>query len=100
MHLPAPAWFADADQPPADAVVKGGSSVGPGVHIGPGAVVDGSIIMAGAVVEAGATVVRSVIGREGRVGARATLIGAVLADHARVAPDVQLTLGERVEAGR
>jgi mannose-1-phosphate guanylyltransferase len=100
MHLPGPAWFADAHQPSAEAVVTGGSSVGPGAHIGTGALVDGSILMAGAVVGPGAAVVHSVIGREGRVGERATLNGVVLADHASVAPGSTLTAGERVEAQR
>ena len=98
MHLPGPAWFADAHQPPADAVVKGGSSVGAGAHIGSGAVVDGSVIMAGAVIEPGATVVRSVVGREAHVGANAKLNGAVIADHAMVPPGVALADGERVDA--
>jgi mannose-1-phosphate guanylyltransferase len=98
MQLPDHAWFADAHQPPKDAVVTGGSSVGAGAHIGTGAVVDGSIVMAGAVIESGAKVVRSVIGREARVGAGATLNGAVLADRVRVAPDTRLISGERVEA--
>jgi mannose-1-phosphate guanylyltransferase len=98
MQLPGEAWFADAHQPPPDAIVTGGSSVGPGVHIGAGAVVDGSVLMAGAVIEAGASVVRSVVGHEARVGARSTLNAVVLADRAAVAPDTRLTSGELVEA--
>jgi mannose-1-phosphate guanylyltransferase len=92
------AWFGDADRPPADVQVFGGSSIGAGVHIGPGAVIDASIVMPGSVIGAGATVTRSAIGSEAVVGDGAVIVDSVLADHARVASGARLAPGTRVEA--
>ena len=87
---PGEVWFAEAVRPPDDAVVDGGSSIGPGVTIGAGAAVHGSIVMAGAVVGAGATLRDSVVGREARVGEGARLEGAVVADRAEVAAHTEV----------
>jgi mannose-1-phosphate guanylyltransferase len=98
MHPHGEAWFGDADRPPADVQVSGGSAVAAGVGIGPGAVIDTSIVMPGASIGAGATVTRSVIGAEAVVGAGAVIVDSVLADHATVDTGVTLEPGSRVEA--
>ncbi len=92
------ALVGDADRPPTDARVFGGSSIGAGVHIGSGAVIDASIVMAGAVIGAGATVTRSAIGSEAVVGDGAVVVDSVLGDHARVAPGASPEPGTRVAA--
>jgi mannose-1-phosphate guanylyltransferase len=97
MQRPADAWYAEATRPPSDAVVDGGSSIGPGAVVGARAVVRGSILMAGAVVGAGAIVHESVIGREARIGDGAVLDGAVVADGAEVRAGLRVPAGARVE---
>lgn len=96
--LPAPAWFADADRPPADVQVAGGSTVGAGSVIDAGAVVDASIIMAGARIGSGASITRSAIGSGAVVGAHAVVLESAVADGAVVAPGTHLASGSRVEA--
>lgn len=98
MHPHGQAWFGDADRPPANVQVFGGSSIAAGVSVGPGAVIEASIVMAGAVIGAGATVTRSAIGSEAEVGDGAVVIDCVLGDRARVAPGTSLAPGTRVEA--
>lgn len=95
---PAPAWFGDADHPPTDASVSGGSAIAAGVVVEPGAIIDGSIVMAGAVIGAGSVVTRSAIGSEAVVGNGAVVLDSVLGDLARVAPGAHLAPGTRVEA--
>lgn len=92
------AWFGDADRPPVEAQVFGGSSIGAGVHIGPGAVIDASIVMAGAVIGAGATVTRSAVGSEAEIGSAAVVVDCVLGDRAQVPAGTTLAPGTRVEA--
>lgn len=98
MHPHGQAWFGDADRPPENVQVFGGSSIAAGVSVGSGAVVEASIVMAGAVIGAGATVTRSAIGSEAEVGDGAVVIDCVLGDRARVAPGTSLAPGTRVEA--
>jgi mannose-1-phosphate guanylyltransferase len=95
---PAPAWFADADRPPADAQVFGGSAIAAGSVIESEAVVDASIIMAGARIGAGAQITRSVIGAGAMVGAGSVVVESAVGDGAVVAPGAQLASGSRVEA--
>lgn len=92
------AWFGDADRPPTDVQVFGGSSIGAGVHVGSGAVIEASIVMAGAVIGAGATVTRSAIGSEAVVGDGAVVVDSVVGDHAKVAAGTSPAPGTRVEA--
>jgi mannose-1-phosphate guanylyltransferase len=98
MHPHGEAWFGDADRPPADALVSGGSAVAAGVVVGAGAAIDASIVMPGASIGAGARVTRSVIGTEAIVGVDAVVVDSVLADHAVVDVGVKLEPGSRVEA--
>jgi mannose-1-phosphate guanylyltransferase len=95
MQPPAQAWFAEAERP-ADALVDGGSSIGPGAHIGAAAHVSGSIVMAGAVVGEGAVLRDSVVGVDARVGAGARLDRVVLADGAEVPAGTEPAVGARV----
>ncbi len=95
---PAPAWFADADRPPADAQVFGGSAIAAGSVIESGAVVDASIIMAGARIGAGTQITRSVIGAGAMVGAGSVVVESAVGDGAVVAPGAHLASGSRVEA--
>jgi mannose-1-phosphate guanylyltransferase len=73
--------------------------VGTGARVGPDAQLDDCVLHAGAVVDEGARVVRSVLGRDSRVGARASVSDSMLADGASVAAEATLE-GAAVSAGQ
>ncbi|MFD9409029.1 sugar phosphate nucleotidyltransferase [Streptomyces sp. NPDC059989] len=79
-----------------DAVVLGGSTIGPGATVHGGAQVSGSILLDGAVVEAGAVVHDSVIGAGAVIGAGTVLDCAVIGDRARVGSGNELRTGLRL----
>lgn len=81
-----------------DAVLSGGTSVGPDATVSPGAVVEGSVLLEGARIEAGAVVRRSAVGRGAVVGQRSVLDGVVVGDRAEVGPANELLAGARVWA--
>jgi mannose-1-phosphate guanylyltransferase len=93
---PGPALLAPDSTVAADAVVDGGSAVGPGAVIEAGAEVTGSVLLDGAWVGAGAVVRDSVVGVGARIGERTRLSGAVVGDRARVGADNELVAGARV----
>lgn len=97
---PAPAGArVDESADVAGAKVGGGSVVMAGARLGEGAEVSGSIVMTSAVVGEGARVVDSVVGPGAVVGAGAVVEGATLGDDSRVAGDVTVPAGTRVECG-
>jgi mannose-1-phosphate guanylyltransferase len=92
----ATAWISPEANVSADAVVVGGSAVGPAVVVEPRVVVDGSVLCAGAVVQEGARVVDSVVGPGARIGSGVTLEGAVVGDQAVIGAGCELKSGIRV----
>lgn len=79
-----------------DAVLDGGSTIGPGAEVGPGARVHGAVLFAGASVGAGALVQRSVIGAGARIGAGAVVVDAVIGDGASIGSRCELRDGVRI----
>jgi mannose-1-phosphate guanylyltransferase len=65
-------------------------AIGEGARVGAAAEVDEAILLAGALVDEEARVVRSIVGRRGRVGRGATLVDSVLGEGARVSPGMKL----------
>lgn len=79
-----------------DAVVEGGTTVGPSARVGAGARVDGSVLFEGAVVEPGAEVVRSVVGAKAVIGHDAVVADAVIGEGAQIGANCELIGGIRV----
>ena len=65
-------------------------AIGEGARVGAAAEVDEAILLAGALVDEEARVVRSIVGKRGRVGRGATLVDSVLGEGARVSPGMTL----------
>ena len=79
-----------------DAVLSGGTTVGPGARVGSGATVEGSVLLDGAEVGAGAVLRASVVGVSARVGDGCHLDGVVVGDGADVGAGNELVPGARV----
>jgi mannose-1-phosphate guanylyltransferase len=88
-HEPGAAWVEDGADLAPDAVVDGGSTVGPGARVGSGARVHGSVLMAGAVVGARAELVGCVLGPGSCVGDDVHLEGVTVGDGAVVTAAVE-----------
>jgi mannose-1-phosphate guanylyltransferase len=93
---PGDALVLDGADVAADAVLSGGTTVGPGASVGAGASVEGSVLLEHAAVGVGATVRGSVVGAGARIGADVVLDGAVVGDGAEVGDGNELTAGVRV----
>lgn len=98
-HDPADFVVVDSAQIAADAVLDGGSTIGPGARIGDRSIIRGSVLFADAIIESGAQVVDSVVGIGACVGAGARVQGAVLGDGVVVRPGAQVAEGERIDPG-
>ena len=79
-----------------DAVVDGGTVVGPGCTVAAGARVSGSVLMAKVRVGTGAVITDSVVATGAVVGERAHLAAVVIAEGASIGADVELLDGARV----
>ncbi len=93
---PGPWWAAVDAEVATDALLTGGSALGPGVRVGAGAVVDGSVILARASIADRAVVRRSAIGTGAEIGTGAVLEDVVVADGARVGAGNEFRSGARI----
>ena len=92
-----------------DALLTGGSTVGPGAVIESGAVVEGSVVCDGATIGAGAVVRNSIVGYRATIAGTteidgasvrgAVLDGVVIGDEAYVGPGNELARGLRLWPG-
>lgn len=82
-----------------DALLTGGTTVGPDAVVGAGSVVDGSVVLAGATIGARAEIRRSVIGPGAAVGDDCVLVDAVVGDEAKVGDRNELRHGVRLWPG-
>ncbi len=80
----------------ADAVVRGGTTVGARTVIADGTLVEGSVLLNDSVIGPGSTVRDSAVGRGARIGAGVVLDGVVVGDGAVVGDGNELTSGARV----
>ncbi len=80
----------------ADAVLRGGATIGRGCVVGPGAVIDGSVLFDGARIGAGAMITASAVGRYAQIGSGVVLADTVIGDRARIGARVELRGGARV----
>jgi mannose-1-phosphate guanylyltransferase len=95
----AEAWVAPTAEVHPNAVVIGGSSVGPCARIGDRVVVDGSLVCADADLASGVRLVDSVVGPAATVGRDTEVRGAVIGDGARVGAGCELHNGLRLACG-
>jgi mannose-1-phosphate guanylyltransferase len=93
------AWIAPTADVHPDAVVIGGSAVGPRARVAERVVVDASVVGADAVLEPGVRVSESVVGPGATLGRDTVLQGAVVGDHAVVGAGCELQQGLRVACG-
>ncbi len=82
-----------------DAVLNGGTVVGPRAQVESGARVSKSVVFEGAVIGEGSIVEGSVIGRNVRIGKNCVLHSVVVADDAFIGDDNELLEGVRVFPG-
>jgi mannose-1-phosphate guanylyltransferase len=80
----------------ADAVLRGGTTVGARCVVGAGAVLDGSVLFDGAEIAAGAVITGTVIGASASIGAATVLTDAVIGDRAVIGAGIELLAGARV----
>jgi mannose-1-phosphate guanylyltransferase len=100
-HAPSPAVPAASEalilgSVAADAVVDGGTTVGPGASVGVGAQVRGSVLFPNAVIGDGAQIRNSIIGQGAHIGADTVLDGVVVGDGAWVGTGNELLEGVRI----
>ncbi|HEX2362185.1 MAG TPA: NDP-sugar synthase [Jiangellaceae bacterium] len=87
----------DASEVSPSAILRSGTSVGPGCMIGPDAVIECSVVLDGAVIGARATVRNCAIGRGARIGSGAVLDGVVLAAGVELPDDARPAPGSRLQ---